>query len=61
MLYDQMIAKASAAAKKVSTLPTKVERPGSGKTGLDQRSSAFQRLTKSGSVDDAAAVFRSIL
>lgn len=61
MLYDQMISKASAAAKKVATLPTKVERPGTGRTGLDQRTSAFQKLAKSGSVDDAAAVFRSIL
>ena len=60
MLYDQMIAKASAAAKKVSTLPTKVERPGTGKA-IDQRSNAFQRLSKSGSVDDAAAVFRGML
>ena len=61
MMYDQMIAKASVAAKKVSALPTKVERPGTGKTGLDQRSSAYQRLSKSGSVDDAAAVFRGML
>ena len=61
MMYDQMIAKASAAAKKVSTLPNKVERPGTGKTGLDQRSTAYQRLSKSGSVDDAAAVFRGML
>lgn len=61
MLYDQMISKASAAAKKVSNLPTKAERPGSGKAGLDQRSSAFQKLSKSGSVEDAAAVFRSFI
>lgn len=61
MLYDQMIAKASVAAKKVSTLPTKVERPGNGVSGLDQRSSAFQRLAKSGKVEDAAAVFRSFV
>ena len=61
MMYDQMIAKASAAAKKVSTLPTKVERPGNGRTAVDQRTSAFQRLSKSGKVEDAAAVFRSIL
>ena len=61
MLYDQMISKASAAAKKVSTLPTKVERPGAGRSGLDQRSSAFQKLSKSGKVEDAAAVFRSFI
>lgn len=62
MLYDQMVGKASAAAKKVSTLPTKVERPGTGDNpGLDRRSSAFQRLSKTGKAEDAAALFASIL
>lgn len=62
MLYDQMISKAQVATKKVATLPSKVERPGSGANpGLDKRSGAFQRLSKSGSVNDAAAVFASLL
>ena len=62
MLYDQMIGKAQAAAKKVSTLPTKVERPGvSGVEGLDRRTSAFQKLGKTGRVDDAASLFASLL
>lgn len=62
MLYDQMVGKASAAAKKVSTLPTKVERPGTGDNpGLDRRSSAYQRLSKSGRAEDAAALFAAIL
>ena len=62
MLYDQMISKAQAAAKKVSTLPSKVERPGQGDNpSLDRRTSAFQRLGKSGKVEDAAAVFASLL
>lgn len=61
MLYDQMIDKARAAAKKVSTLPQKVERPGSGQQQLDKRSAAFQKLSKSGRVDDAAAVFRQFV
>lgn len=62
MLYDQMVSKAQAAAKKVATLPTKVERPGVGTSqNLDKRSSAFQRLSKSGRVEDAAAVFASFL
>lgn len=62
MLYDQMISKAQVATKKVATLPTKVERPGVGvNPGLDKRSSAFQKLSKSGSVNDAAAVFASLL
>ncbi len=62
MQYDAMIAKANAAAKKVGNLPAKVERPGTGDNpGLDKRSSAFQRLSKSGRVEDAAAVFSSLL
>lgn len=62
MLYDQMVSKAQAAAKKVATLPQKVERPGVSETqGLDKRSSAFQRLSKTGRVEDAAAVFANFL
>ena len=61
MLYDQVMSKAQAAAKKVATLPTKVVRPGTGEgQQLDRRTSAYQRLQKSGSVDDAAAVFASM-
>ena len=63
MLYDQMISKAQAATKKVSNLPTKVERPGvtDGNPSLDKRTAAYQRLAKSGKVEDAAAVFSSLL
>lgn len=62
MLYDQLTAKASAAAKKVAALPQKVERPGVGQNqALDKRSSAFQKLAKSGRVEDAAAVFAGLL
>jgi len=62
MLYRQMVAKASAAAKKVSTLPTRVERPGVGDNpGMDKRSTAFQKLSRSGRVEDAAAVFANLL
>jgi hypothetical protein len=61
-LYDQMMGKAKAAAKKVENLPKKVERPGSGQSpSLDKRSTAYQRLSKSGKVEDAAAVFASLL
>ena len=62
MLYDQMMSKAHAAAKKVSNLPTKVERPGvaAEAPGLDKRSSAFQKLAKSGKAEDAAAIFASM-
>lgn len=61
MLYDQLMGKAEVAAKKVSTLPTKVLQPGKGDANLDRRSSAFQRLGKTGKVEDAAAVFASLI
>lgn len=62
MLYDQMMSKAQAAAKKVSTLPQKVERPGNGETNaLDGRTAAMKQLSKSGRVEDAARVFSQIL
>jgi hypothetical protein len=57
MLYDKMMEKAKAAAKKVEKLPTKVERPGvaDSKT-IDKRSSAWQRLSKTGRAEDAATL-----
>lgn len=62
MLYDQMMSKASAAAKKVSSLPQKVEKPGGGEPNpTDGRTSAMKRLAQSGSVRDAAAVFERLL
>ena len=61
MLYDQMIAKAQVATKKVVNVP-KIEKPGTGiSPSLDKRGQAYQRLSKSGSIDDAAAVFASLL
>jgi hypothetical protein len=61
MLYDKVVAKASAAAKKVASLPTRMERPGVSEQGLDRRTSAYQRLSKSGSLNDAADIFASLL
>ncbi|APW40625.1 hypothetical protein RD110_10975 [Rhodoferax koreense] len=62
MLYDQMVAKASVAAKKINATPARVERPSTGQTqNVDKRSVAFQRLSKSGRVEDAGAVFASLL
>jgi len=62
MQFRKMVAKAAVAAKKVSTLPTRVERPGVGESqALDKRSTAFQKLSKSGRAEDAAAVFASLL
>jgi hypothetical protein len=61
MLYRKTMDKAKAAAKKVSDLPQKVERPGGGETNpLDGRTTAIKQLQKSGSVRDAAAVFDRI-
>lgn len=62
MLYDLMMSKASAAAKKVQAAPQKVVKPGVGDSPrLDGRSAAMQRLSKSGRVEDAAAVFASFI
>lgn len=62
MLYDQMISKADAATKKVANLPTRVEQPGSGASpNLDRRTAAFQKLSKTGRVEDAAQVFAQFL
>lgn len=62
MLYDQMMSKADAAAKKVANTPTKVERSGSGDAGsIDKRTAAFNNLARTGSVKAGAAVFESIL
>jgi hypothetical protein len=58
MLYDQMMAKARTAAKKVSQLPQRVEKAGSGQSNpLDARTTAMKRLERSGSLRDAATVF----
>ncbi|CAB4126125.1 hypothetical protein UFOVP73_50 [uncultured Caudovirales phage] len=62
MLFDQMMSKANHASKRVANLPARVERPGQGESpNLDRRSAAFQKLSKSGSLTDAAALFSSIL
>lgn len=62
MLYDKMMSKAQTAAKRVQNLPQKTVKPSGGEpVSLDKRGAAFQKLQKSGSIDDAAAVFRSFL
>ena len=61
MKYDQMMSKASAAAKKIATTPQRVERPAGGEAkGIDRRTSDYQRFQKSGKVEDAASVFASM-
>jgi hypothetical protein len=62
MLYDQMMDKARAASKKVQGLPQKIVRPGVGDSpNLDRRSSAMQKLGRTGTVEDAAAVFANFI
>lgn len=62
MLYDAMMAKANAAAKKVQAAPQRVVRSGVADSGKpDGRSAAMTRLGKTGRVEDAAAVFAQFL
>lgn len=63
MLYDQMMTKAQAAAKKVANLPQKVERPGNGETNhsLDKRGEQYKKLSKSGNPRDAAGLIANFL
>lgn len=62
MLYDQLMAKANVQAKKVQEAPQRVVKPGVTSNGNpDGRTTAMKRLEKSGRVEDAAAVFASIL
>lgn len=63
MLFDQMMAKASAATKKVSAAPQRTVKPGVADNGdgLDKRTAAFKQLSKTGRVEDAAALFAQIL
>ena len=61
MKYDQMMSKATLAAKKVSTIPQRVERSAGGDSvAMDKRGAAYQRFQKSGSQNDAAAVFANL-
>jgi hypothetical protein len=63
MLYDQMVSKAQASAKKVENLPRRVERPSvsDASPNLDKRNAQYQRLAKSGRAEDAAALLSNFL
>lgn len=63
MLYDQMVSKAAVASKKVANLPNRVERPtvSDASPNLDRRNAQFQRLSKSGRAEDAAALLSNFL
>ncbi len=62
-LYDQSQKQRVVAAEKAKTVP-KVVRPGTGareNPATAERQKAFERLRKTGSIDDAAAVFRTVI
>lgn len=60
--YDELMKKAALTQKKVEKVPPRVERPGSSETNpTDGRTQAMQRLKRSGSVSDAAAVFANFI
>jgi hypothetical protein len=62
MKYDKMMASAKAAAKKIDNTPQRVLRPTGGEsTQLDRRTASFQKLQKTGRVDDAVGAIASIL
>lgn len=61
MQFDQLMERAKGAVKKVAALPVKVERAGAPDTGNSKKVEAFKRLSKTGSVDDAANAFSQIL
>lgn len=63
MLYDALMEKAKAAAKKVGSLPARVERPGTqeGSNKPDGRTQALKNLAKTGSIDAAAKAFESFM
>ncbi len=63
MLYDAMMAKANAAAKKVAEVPQKVIRPGVSGNNQDSDKDAAQmrKLAKSGRVEDAASLFAKFI
>lgn len=61
-LYDELMAAKADTAKRIEKLPPKVERPGVPDVSESQvNKTAYANLKKSGSIDDAAAVLRSLM
>lgn len=60
MRYDAIMKKADAATKKVAAAPQKVVKPGVAGTSHDQRTAAWQKFGKSGSIRDAAALYSQL-
>ncbi|MDE2102835.1 MAG: hypothetical protein KGL39_36665 [Patescibacteria group bacterium] len=60
MKYDALMSKANVAEKKVAAAPQKVVKPGVAGTANDQRTAAWQKFNKSGSLQDAAALYKQL-
>lgn len=56
MLYDKLQQSKASLNQRVEKLPPKVERPGGSNESAPRDKAAFQRLLRTGSIDDAAAV-----
>lgn len=62
MKFRELLKSAPDAAKRVQTAPARAERSGtSDKPNLDGRTQAMKKFSKSGSVEDAGAIFASLL
>lgn len=62
MQMDKLLKQAPNATKRVEKAPVKVERPGTAESGnKDATKAAINRLKKSGSIDDAASAFATLL
>ena len=60
MKYQQLVEKSKSAAKQVQGLPPRVERPGVTQKNLDAKAEAMNRLSRTGSITDAAAAMEAI-
>lgn len=62
MQMDKLLKQAPNATKRVEKAPVKVERPGTAESSnKDATKAALNRLKKSGSIDDAASAFATLL
>jgi len=61
MRYQQMMAKAKEAAKKVEQLPQRTVKPDTGSVSIDKRGQQFQQLKKSGSPRDAVGLMTQFI
>ena len=60
MKYEQAMKQARSASKKVQSLPPRMERTGVSTTNTEEKTRAIQRLSRTGSIDDAASAFAAL-